>query len=85
MNIKTFKLKGLAKRTESGDVVLILNEDERKLIHEQRIENSEATRIPSIAKELADHNDAQRTFAKGTLLKSQTEGEVFLELKYLMD
>ena len=83
MKIDVYEVPVTLKRLPSGEVEVTLHEDTRKWVKEEGLPSQDINMIPNLAKQLADHNDAQRAMVKNTMLKSEQESTAKIYLKYL--
>ena len=82
MKIKAYKVPVTLKRDALGNPEAELHEDQKTELSSEDIQ-VDTSRIPNIAKELADSNNIQLTIAKNSMLKDETESKATIIFKYL--
>lgn len=83
MKIVTYEIPFTITRVGSS-VKLELDEDNKKEVASEALQDQRISNIPNIAKELADENDKQKTLVKHTLLGKDERSEGKITLKYLV-
>jgi hypothetical protein len=86
MKILTYKVPVKLKRVD-GEVELTAFDEDKVLLDNltERVKLDSGTMIPSVAKDIADKNNTERTMKKATLMDHEDEGEGFINYKVLVE
>jgi hypothetical protein len=84
--IKHYEIPAKVTRDpNSGEVVLEIQEDQKKLQNEETVDINEGQDILRLSKKIADDNASELNIAKKILSPEQKESTTTLTMKYLED